>query len=505
MADRRRRAPLPRLRRRHRRRRRSATAIPAPLAAAHAQLDRLWHVSNLYWTEPMAAARRAALRAVRRRAGVLLQLRRRGDRGGAQVRAQGDRASRASSRSRARSTDGPSARSRSPASPQSKPAFEPLLPGVTFARLNDVGSLEQAVGSGHGPDPARAGAGRGRRAPGGAGVPRRRRRSSRTSTGRSSASTRCRPASAGPARSSPSSSSACGRTSSRSRRGSRTGCRSARCSRPTTHAAGFVPGDHASTFGGNPVVCAAACAVVEAVDEELLAARPGARARSSREALPVRGRRPAPRARRRTARREVVAGCLDAGLLVTSAGARVRPPDPAADRHRRGGRAGDLDPAGGHRMSTHRRERQGAILRLVRERQISTQAELAEALHEAGYDAVQTTVSRDVSELGLVKVRASSGRLVYAPAGAADRDRLRELELALRRWGALRRGQRPARRRLHAARLRRRARGGDRRGRPSARARHRRGRQHHPRRSGRRREGVGPARRVEQHLLEGAA
>jgi acetylornithine/succinyldiaminopimelate/putrescine aminotransferase len=26
---------------------------PAPLAAAHEQLDRLWHVSNLYWTEPM--------------------------------------------------------------------------------------------------------------------------------------------------------------------------------------------------------------------------------------------------------------------------------------------------------------------------------------------------------------------------------------------------------------------------------------------------------------------
>jgi len=25
---------------------------PAALAAAHAQLDRLWHASNLYWTEP---------------------------------------------------------------------------------------------------------------------------------------------------------------------------------------------------------------------------------------------------------------------------------------------------------------------------------------------------------------------------------------------------------------------------------------------------------------------
>jgi transcriptional regulator of arginine metabolism len=85
-------------------------------------------------------------------------------------------------------------------------------------------------------------------------------------------------------------------------------------------------------------------------------------------------------------------------------------------------------------VTAHRRERQGAILRLIRERQISTQAELADALREAGYEAVQTTVSRDVAELGLVKVRAASGRLVYAPAGAADLDRLRELESAFRRW-----------------------------------------------------------------------
>ena len=34
---------------------------------------------------------------------------------------------------------------------------------------------------------------------------------------------------------------------------------------------GFEPGDHASTFGGNPVACAAACAVLETLDDELLA------------------------------------------------------------------------------------------------------------------------------------------------------------------------------------------------------------------------------------------
>jgi acetylornithine/succinyldiaminopimelate/putrescine aminotransferase len=92
--------------------------------------------------------------------------------------------------------------------------------------------------------------------------------------------------------------------------------------------AGLEPGDHASTFGGNPVVCAAACAVVETIDDELLA---DVRDRSAQlaEALPLRGSglllgletdRPAA---------DVVAGCLDAGLLVTAAGpttVRLTPP-----------------------------------------------------------------------------------------------------------------------------------------------------------------------------------
>jgi transcriptional regulator of arginine metabolism len=82
----------------------------------------------------------------------------------------------------------------------------------------------------------------------------------------------------------------------------------------------------------------------------------------------------------------------------------------------------------------NRRERQNAILGLVRQRTLSTQAEVAVALKEAGFDVVQTTISRDIAELGLVKVRAPSGRLVYAPPGTSDVDRLRALGAAMRRY-----------------------------------------------------------------------
>ena len=79
-------------------------------------------------------------------------------------------------------------------------------------------------------------------------------------------------------------------------------------------------------------------------------------------------------------------------------------------------------------------ERQGAILRLVQERELSTQAELAKALLEEGIETVQATVSRDIAQLGLIKVRNPQGKLVYAVAGAEDLDRLSELTSALRRW-----------------------------------------------------------------------
>jgi transcriptional regulator of arginine metabolism len=83
---------------------------------------------------------------------------------------------------------------------------------------------------------------------------------------------------------------------------------------------------------------------------------------------------------------------------------------------------------------TTKYERQGAILRLVQQLHLSTQAEVTSALRAEGFDAVQATVSRDIAQLGLVKVRNGDGRLVYALPGAGDLDRLEQLTAALRRW-----------------------------------------------------------------------
>ncbi len=85
-------------------------------------------------------------------------------------------------------------------------------------------------------------------------------------------------------------------------------------------------------------------------------------------------------------------------------------------------------------MTQTKFERQGTILRLVQAHALSTQQEVAQALRAEGIDAVQATVSRDIAQLGLVKVRNPEGRLVYALPGSEDLDRLNELTSALRRW-----------------------------------------------------------------------
>ena len=201
------------------------------------------------------------------------------------------------------------------------------------------------------------------------------------------------------------------------------------------------PGDHGATFGGNPVASAAACAVVEAIDDALLAnvVERGAQLTAGLEALPgvteVRGRGLMVAAALDREVGPVVDACRDEGLLVLTAGPppgvlRLLPPLVVGED---GGRAGARDPSRRARVSGNR-VRQQAILRLVRDRAISTQSALVDALREEGHDVVQTTVSRDIHDLGLVKVRAPSGRLVYAAPGADDADRRHAIGVALRRY-----------------------------------------------------------------------
>ncbi len=72
--------------------------------------------------------------------------------------------------------------------------------------------------------------------------------------------------------------------------------------------------------------------------------------------------------------------------------------------------------------------RQQALLRLVRQQALATQGELVRALRGAGFPATQATVSRDIVELGLVKVARDGGHAYAPPASMSaggGTDRLR--------------------------------------------------------------------------------
>jgi len=75
--------------------------------------------------------------------------------------------------------------------------------------------------------------------------------------------------------------------------------------------------------------------------------------------------------------------------------------------------------------------RQQALLRVVAQQRLSTQADVVRALRGAGFAATQATVSRDIKRLGLVKVPLSDGRSQYvAPERPSPADVLRRLQHA---------------------------------------------------------------------------
>jgi acetylornithine aminotransferase len=298
---------------------------PAPLAAAHAQLDRLWHASNLYGTEPAIAlagrlserfggagaqaffcnsgaeAVEAALKYARKATGkpgvVALE-------GGFHGRTAG-----------ALSATG---------QPAKRAAFEPLVGGVRFVPPNDVAALEAAIGDDTGLVLLEPILGEGGVIP-------------------LDAAFLERAAELAPLLCLDEIQTGVGRTGTfyafeqlgvrpdlvTLAKGLANGLPIG-CLLVAEEATGaFAPGDHGSTFGGNPVSCAAAAAVVDELDDALLAnvREQGARLATGLSGLPgvetVRGAglllgavldRPAA---------DVVSAALDHGLVVLTAGENV--------------------------------------------------------------------------------------------------------------------------------------------------------------------------------------
>lgn len=64
-----------------------------------------------------------------------------------------------------------------------------------------------------------------------------------------------------------------------------------------------------------------------------------------------------------------------------------------------------------------RAARHGRIAEILGQTPVRSQTELAERLSESGIEVTQGTLSRDLDELGAVKIRGASGWLVYALPG----------------------------------------------------------------------------------------
>jgi len=300
---------------------------PAPLAAARGQLDLLWHVSNLYWTRPMAEL-----------AHTLSELF-----GGAQaffcnsgaeaIEAAIKYARKATGKTGIVALEG-SFHGRTAGAlavtgqPGKRAAFEPLLSGVSFARVNDIASLRATVtphtgliliepvqGEGGVHPISKEFAQAAEQLAGELGallcVDEVQTGAGRTGTFFAFEDLEVRPHLVTLAK------------------GLANGLPIG-CLLVADEAAGaFEVGDHASTFGGNPVVCAAALAVCETLDDELLAhvRETGGQLASGLRGLPhvreVRGKGLLLGAELAAAAGPVIDRSLDAGLLVSSAGPSV--------------------------------------------------------------------------------------------------------------------------------------------------------------------------------------
>jgi predicted acetylornithine/succinylornithine family transaminase len=242
---------------------------PAPLAAAEAQLHELWHASNLYWTQPM---QQLAVRLSERFGGAHTFF---CNSGAEAIEAALKHARKATGKHGVVALEG-SFHGRTcgalsvTGQPAKRTAFEPLLPGVRFATLNDADSLATAVGPDTGVvliEPVQGEGGVHPATPEFLATAREladehgallvldevQTGVGRTGTFFAFEQLGVRPDAVALAK------------------GLANGLPIGALLVADGGPEGLVAGDHASTFGGNPVMAAAACAVCDTIDDALLA------------------------------------------------------------------------------------------------------------------------------------------------------------------------------------------------------------------------------------------
>lgn len=84
--------------------------------------------------------------------------------------------------------------------------------------------------------------------------------------------------------------------------------------------------------------------------------------------------------------------------------------------------------------STTKAERQQLLRELLAGRDLGSQREVADALAEAGVECNQATISRDLDDLGAVKVRGVDGRLAYRLRADLSLDPHARVETTLRQY-----------------------------------------------------------------------
>lgn len=82
-------------------------------------------------------------------------------------------------------------------------------------------------------------------------------------------------------------------------------------------------------------------------------------------------------------------------------------------------------------MTVGKAVRHAMILEIIHNNRVETQEDLARHLEERGMPVTQATISRDIKELGLVKVPTGNGHYRYArPEQPSERDALRRVRRA---------------------------------------------------------------------------